>query len=164
MSTRGFATSSPITANHPVDSRRISYSHQKTIQQNPADDKSFLIAKVHEANMGPIWGRQDPVEPHVCPKNLAIWVVITYITDTNKPIVLLVITNHIQYFDVRFIYNNISISPWHKISWDCCCNFEWNHSMMTIFASCLYTRLAFFFKSMNSWEVISWQLYSRWRK
>ena len=30
--------------------------------------------KVHVANMGPIWGRQDPGGPHVGPTNLAIWV------------------------------------------------------------------------------------------
>ena len=30
-------------------------------------------SKVHGANMGPIWGRQDPGEPHVGPMNLAIW-------------------------------------------------------------------------------------------
>ena len=30
-------------------------------------------SKVHEANMGPIWGRQDPGGPHVGPMNLAIW-------------------------------------------------------------------------------------------
>ena len=29
--------------------------------------------KVHEANMGPIWGRQDPGGPHVGSMNLAIW-------------------------------------------------------------------------------------------
>ena len=28
--------------------------------------------KVHGANMGPIWGRQDPDGPHVGPMNLAI--------------------------------------------------------------------------------------------
>ena len=34
----------------------------------------FLIAdsKVHGANRGPIWGRQDPCRPHVGPKNFAI--------------------------------------------------------------------------------------------
>ena len=31
-------------------------------------------SKVHETNMGPIWGRQDPDEPHVGPMNCAIWV------------------------------------------------------------------------------------------
>ena len=34
-----------------------------------------LDNKVHGANMGPIWGRQDPGGPHVGPMNLAIWVV-----------------------------------------------------------------------------------------
>ena len=33
-------------------------------------------SKVHEANMGPIWGRQDPDGPHVGPMNFAIWVMI----------------------------------------------------------------------------------------
>ena len=31
------------------------------------------VSKVHGANMGPIWGRQDPGGPHVGPMNLAIW-------------------------------------------------------------------------------------------
>ena len=30
--------------------------------------------KVRGANMGPIWGRQDPGGPHVGPMNLTIWV------------------------------------------------------------------------------------------
>ena len=29
--------------------------------------------KVHGANMGPIWGRQDTGGPHVCPMNFAVW-------------------------------------------------------------------------------------------
>ena len=29
--------------------------------------------KVHGANMGPIWGRQDLGGPHVGPMNFAIW-------------------------------------------------------------------------------------------
>ena len=29
--------------------------------------------KVHGANMGSIWGRQDPGGPHVGPMNFAIW-------------------------------------------------------------------------------------------
>ena len=32
-----------------------------------------LGSKVHGANMGPIWGRQDPGGPHVGPVNFAIW-------------------------------------------------------------------------------------------
>ena len=31
-------------------------------------------SKVDGANMGPIWGRQDPDGPHIGPMNLAIWV------------------------------------------------------------------------------------------
>ena len=34
---------------------------------------SIPNSKVHGTNMGPIWGRQDPVGPHVGPMNLAIW-------------------------------------------------------------------------------------------
>ena len=30
-------------------------------------------SKVHVANMGPIWGRQDPGGLHVGPINFAIW-------------------------------------------------------------------------------------------
>ena len=30
-------------------------------------------SKVHGANMGPIWGQQDPGGPHVGPMDLAIW-------------------------------------------------------------------------------------------
>ena len=33
-------------------------------------------SKVHGANMGPIWGRQDPGGPHVGPMNFAIWVIV----------------------------------------------------------------------------------------
>ena len=35
---------------------------------------TFPDSKVHGANMGPIWGRQDPGGPHVGPMNFAIWV------------------------------------------------------------------------------------------
>ena len=37
--------------------------------------KSYNIpdSKVHGANMGPIWGWQDPDWPHIGPINLAVW-------------------------------------------------------------------------------------------
>ena len=35
-------------------------------------------SKVHGANMGPIWGRQDPGGPHVGPVNFAIWDMPSY--------------------------------------------------------------------------------------
>ena len=34
---------------------------------------TYPNSKVHGANMGPIWGRQDPGGPHVGPMNFAIW-------------------------------------------------------------------------------------------
>ena len=36
-------------------------------------ERSAPDIKVNVANMGPIWGRQDPVGPHVGPINLDIW-------------------------------------------------------------------------------------------
>ena len=36
-------------------------------------------SKVHGANMGPIWGWQDPGGPHVGPMNLVVWEAIVYI-------------------------------------------------------------------------------------
>ena len=36
----------------------------------------FPDSKVHGANMGPIWGRQDPGGPHIGPMNFAIWIVV----------------------------------------------------------------------------------------
>ena len=49
--------------------------------------KSYPDSKVHGANMGPIWGRQDPGGPHVGPMNVDIWVAagdqaITLVIDT----------------------------------------------------------------------------------
>ena len=35
--------------------------------------KNCPDSKVHGANMGPIWGRQDPGGPHVGPMTLDIW-------------------------------------------------------------------------------------------
>ena len=37
---------------------------------------AFPDSKVHGANMGPIWGRQDPGGPHFGPMNFALWVVL----------------------------------------------------------------------------------------
>ena len=40
-------------------------------------------SKVHRANMGPIWGRQDPGGPHDGPMNFAIWECLCYSTNMN---------------------------------------------------------------------------------
>ena len=56
-------------------------------------------SKGHGANIGPIWGRQDPGGPHVGPMNFAIWVTndrrvhpITYIS--GFVLFSLVVVNH----------------------------------------------------------------------
>ena len=42
---------------------------------HPITDYNCPDSKVHGANMGPIWGRQDPGGPHVGPMNFIIWVI-----------------------------------------------------------------------------------------
>ena len=49
-------------------------------------------SKVHGANMGPIWGRQDPSGPHVGPMNFAIWDMM--IADVLMIITHFVISKH----------------------------------------------------------------------
>ena len=36
--------------------------------------QAFPDSKVHGANVGPTWDRQDPGGPHVGPMNFVIWV------------------------------------------------------------------------------------------
>ena len=48
------------------------------VQRNPAITAITITqitpdSKVHGANMGPIWGRQDPGGPHIGPTNFVIW-------------------------------------------------------------------------------------------
>ena len=49
-------------------------SHSR-LEYHRAMDNLYSIpdSKVHRANMGPIWGRQDPDGPHAGHTNLAIW-------------------------------------------------------------------------------------------
>ena len=49
----------------------IHWSHLDFPHKGPV-----VWSKVHGANMGPIWGRQDPGGHHVGPMNFAIWVVL----------------------------------------------------------------------------------------
>ena len=37
------------------------------------NDKTNPVSKVDGANIGPIWGLQDPGGPHVGPMNFAFW-------------------------------------------------------------------------------------------
>ena len=49
--------------------------------------------KVHGANMGPKWGRQDPGGPYVGPMNLAIWDVCNVAQVTWLLVFCQIITN-----------------------------------------------------------------------
>ena len=55
------------------DEARIPF-HSKCIALDGYHD--FPDSKAHGANMGPIWGRQDPGGPHIGPMNFAIWVML----------------------------------------------------------------------------------------
>ena len=45
------------------------------VPYTPAPNKTEIVPnnKVHGANMGPSWGRQDPGGPHAGHMNFAIW-------------------------------------------------------------------------------------------
>ena len=59
-------------------------------------------SKVHGANMGPIWGRQDPDGSHVGPMNFVIWVQTPVMFES---------THH--YFYQEPIKCPISLRPWN---------------------------------------------------
>ena len=40
----------------------------------PSQTFPWPDSQVHGANMGPVWGRQDPGGPQVGPMNFVIWV------------------------------------------------------------------------------------------
>ena len=55
---------------------------------------TYPDSKVYGANMGPIWGRQDPGGLHIGPMNFAIWVI-------NSDVMRMVLVNHLRlYYDV----------------------------------------------------------------
>ena len=55
-----------VTPNRNTSARSYEKTSYDSVNRSPEN-------KVHGANMGPIWGRQDPGGPHVGPMNFAIW-------------------------------------------------------------------------------------------
>ena len=43
------------------------------VYKRKCDQTDYLDSKIHEAHMGPTWGRQDPGGPHVGHMEIAIW-------------------------------------------------------------------------------------------
>ena len=68
-----------LIQSHKFIRKYFSPNSPKHIQQTPPYEIEIWLSvvigydsKVHGANMGPIWGRQDPGGPHVGPMNFAI--------------------------------------------------------------------------------------------
>ena len=57
----------------PRITQTVTNPYLQTYKVNRDFSMKVPDSKVHGANMGPIWGRQDPGGPHVGPMNLAIW-------------------------------------------------------------------------------------------
>ena len=84
-----------ISSSYPVPSSDICAQSKKPIKgiqhlQDPIMTSWQQMVdiipdrRVHGANMGPIWGRQDPGGPHVGPMNLANWDNYEQISLKNK--------------------------------------------------------------------------------
>ena len=68
--------------------------------------------KVHGANMGPIWGRQDPGGPHVDPMNFAIWAVqvMAWCQTWYKPLPEPMITQSTDIYESPILIWNVHVS------------------------------------------------------
>ena len=70
------STHRSVTAVSPKMEKTIRHianvSYWWRIYDNTGHD--YPDSKVHGANIGPMWGRQDPGGPHVGPVNFALWV------------------------------------------------------------------------------------------
>ena len=51
-----------------------------TVQELNCVEGKYPDSKVFGANMGPIWGQQDPGGPHVGPMYFPIWVDMYWLT------------------------------------------------------------------------------------
>ena len=69
---------------------------------------AYPDSKVHGANVGPIWGRQDPGGPHVGHMNLAILVYIRLFASAISPIYGLVANDAKYWHNGDFCFNTIS--------------------------------------------------------
>ena len=56
----------------------------KFLSRSPEISGDYPDSQVHGANMGPIWGRQDPGGPHVGLMNFAIWVFQAHLVHVIK--------------------------------------------------------------------------------
>ena len=50
--------------------------------------QGILDSKVHGANMGPTWGRQDPGVPYVGPMNISIWDGVSFVGVSSEKMIV----------------------------------------------------------------------------
>ena len=70
-----------VSLSYTIERRFAMARYRSGHPQSDAPDWLLIIdcfitipdSNVHGANMGPIWGRQDPGGPHVGPMNFAMW-------------------------------------------------------------------------------------------
>ena len=67
-------------------------------------------SKVHVANIGPIWGRQDPGGPHVGPMNFAIWAVPSCVVPTHMDPVMATRNNECNIHVKASSYNEVMVN------------------------------------------------------
>ena len=110
----------PDTASPSEVREFVAYVNNPKADDNDPDAvvKVCPESKVHGANMGPIWGRQDPGGPHVGPMNFAIWAPVSGWLYELRAFVAVVF---IIYVDIGVIsrylgYGLVIIS--HRTMWD----------------------------------------------
>ena len=68
-----------------MPSNYVNYKCFKDVQVRNFGTYTNPDSKVHGANMGPTWGRQDPGGPHVGRMNLAIWERFSVVPTAKNP-------------------------------------------------------------------------------
>ena len=65
---------------------QFSSKYYKWTSHSPSIGLRYPDSKVHGANIGHIWGRQDPDGPHVGPMKLAIWVWLLLVSARSESV------------------------------------------------------------------------------
>ena len=127
-------------------------------------------SKVHGANMGPIWGQQDPGRPHVGPMNFAIWVVSAryyYFHQWQKKFVsaLLMVCHFTDWFTNNNHVHNINFQlPFYTPLWKTGRIMPWQCPSIRL-SVCPSVRPCFPDFSSTCFEISIWNLvytFSRW--
>ena len=113
-------------------------------------------SKVHGANMGPIWGRQDPGGPHVGPMNFAIWAGDTRSQDISSYNTDLVFPRITQ---VPHNFTTHSICTLFKFCWGS----QWNHCQSFVLFAQVKTNVLIKTKDQHTIYCSQlWDLWTQW--